>query len=141
MQTKTIQDQQSNLIQYSEIQNNRERSKTFDETVVMMNPAAKHALMKGIGKRYRQAKVRVDMYDEGVTNMSRDVYQNYRNLIYIINRILQEFTREERMILRRTFFEVSDEGWYKKYYSTNTYKSHLQKAVDDFLQNMDYLQF
>ena len=75
-------------------------------------------IMKYLGSIYRRAKKRADLRGSESTGRM-DQYD--RQLIYLIDRTLQDCSHQNSMILRRTYFENSDEGWYAEFLSASAF--------------------
>ena len=92
-------------------------------------------IMKYLGGIYRRAKKRADLCgSQGGGRM--DQYD--RQLIYLIDRTLQDCSRQNSMILRRTYFENSDEGWYAEFLSASAFYRLKKEAAVEFLNCLDY---
>lgn len=94
-------------------------------------------IMKYLGSIYRKAKKRSDLADYSGLPDSK-MYEYDRQLIYLIERTLQDCTRENGMILRRTYFENQDEDWYAGFLSQSTFYRLKKEATVEFLNCLDY---
>ena len=94
-------------------------------------------IMKYLGSIYRKAKKRSDLADYSGLPDSK-MYEYDRQLIYLIERPLQDCTRENGMILRRTYFENQDEDWYAGFLSQSTFYRLKKEATVEFLNCLDY---
>ena len=94
-------------------------------------------IMKYLGSIYRKAKKRSDLADYSGLPDSK-MYEYDRQLIYLIERTLQDCTRENGMILRRTYFENQDENWYAGFLSQSTFYRLKKEATVEFLNCLDY---
>ena len=94
-------------------------------------------IMKYLGSIYRKAKKRSDLADySGLA--AEPMYRYDRQLIYLIDRTLQDCSRENSMILRKTYFENSDDSWYAGFLSQSTYYRLKKEATVEFLNCLDY---
>ena len=89
------------------------------------------------GRENRKAKKRSDLADYSGLPDSK-MYEYDRQLIYLIERTLQDCTRENGMILRRTYFENQDEDWYAGFLSQSTFYRLKKEATVEFLNCLDY---
>ncbi|MBR3363915.1 MAG: hypothetical protein IKG53_03480 [Solobacterium sp.] len=92
-------------------------------------------IMKYLGSIYRRAKKRADLRGSESTGRM-DQYD--RQLIYLIDRTLQDCSHQNSMILRRTYFENSDEGWYAEFLSASAFYRLKKEAAVEFLNCLDY---
>lgn len=94
-------------------------------------------IMKYLGGIYRKAKKRSDLADYSGMPVSK-MYEYDRQLIYLIERTLQDCSRENGLILRKTYFENQDEDWYAGFLSQSTFYRLKKEASVEFLNCLDY---
>lgn len=94
-------------------------------------------IMKYLGSIYRKAKKRSDLADYSGMPGTR-MYEYDRQLIFLIDRTLQDCSRENSLILRRTYFENEDANWYVGFLSPSAFYRLKKEATVEFLNCLDY---
>ncbi len=95
------------------------------------------SIMKYLSSIYRRAKKRSDLADySGLP--AAPMYRYDRQLIYLIDRTLQDCSRENSLILRKTYFENQGDSWYAGFLSQSTYYRLKKEAAVEFLNCLDY---
>ena len=111
--------------------------KTQRKKIEDMSARELNSIMKYLSGIYKRAKKRSDLADYSHAGPS-EMYRYDRQLIYLIDRTLADCSRQNSMILRRTYFENDDSEWYTEFLSPSAFYRLKKEASVEFLNCLDY---
>ncbi len=104
-----------------------------------LNTREANTIITKIAMQYRMARKYMDLAAySGYIRERQAEYDESRSVIAIVDRSLQDCTRDTQLIIRKEYLEnnVQDQ-WYLEYYSKTTYYRMRKKAMKEFLENMN----
>ena len=103
-----------------------------------MTDSAKRKVAEYIGSVYRRSRKRMDvMIHSGGVEESAEQYHTDANMVYLVDRALQDCSKDTRFIIRRELLQIPEPFWYEEYYSRTTYYRLRKQAIDEFLNSLD----
>ena len=103
-----------------------------------MTESAKRKVAERIGALYRKSLKHMDIMSN--TDCIREgtaVFRSEADLVYLVDRALQDCSRDTRFIIRNDYLKVSDPYWYEEFYSRSTYYRLKKEAISEFLESLD----
>lgn len=94
----------------------------------------KEKIMDYIGSVYNRSRRRMEVYEYSESvQQNQNVYDNDRDLVYVIDSTLKNCGRDTRCIIRREFLENHEPGWYKGFYSRSAFYRLKKAAITEFI--------
>ena len=94
----------------------------------------KEKVVKYIGDIYRKSKKRIDVFEfQNAVNENRAIYESDRSLVQLVDRTLEDCSKDTRIIIRYSYLENTDPHWYLNYYARTTYYRYRKEAINEFI--------
>lgn len=92
------------------------------------------SMLRYIGEVYQRAKKRLDLADYENTVMEKTaLYESDSAFVFLIDRTLQDCSKDTRLIIRNEYLSFSHKEWYRGFYSESTFYRLKRKAVHEFI--------
>ena len=92
-------------------------------------------IMSHLGFLYRKANLRIKLAIYGNAYvMGSEAFLQDCCFVSTVDNIILSCSTESQTIIRRQFFEESEENWYEDFYSRETFRRHLFTAMVEFLR-------
>lgn len=103
-----------------------------------MTESTKRKLAEYIGNAYMRSRKRMDvMLNTGGVEENPRQYHTDADLVYLVDRALQDCSKDTRKIIRNEYLQKADAYWYEEFYSRSTYYRLKRYAVNEFLKSLD----
>ena len=88
-------------------------------------------MLRYIGDMYRRSRREIDCcrFD----SVMPAGLANDRQLVYLIDRALEDCSNDTKLIIRNDFLKKSEPQWYRNYYNATTYYRRRRRAVEEFM--------
>ncbi|MBR3357541.1 MAG: hypothetical protein IKG46_06890 [Solobacterium sp.] len=102
-----------------------------------MTDSAKRKVAEYIGSVYRRSRKRMDVMLHSGVEESTAQYHTDADMVYLVDRALEDCSKDTRFIIRRELLQKPDPYWYEEFYSRTTYYRLRKQAIDEFLDSLN----
>ena len=126
------------------VQEERKRKAFEEQTLEVASGAGDHSesnsknmetIISHLGFLYQKASMRIKMAIFGNEyGMGSEAFLQDCRFVSALDNVMLACNSESRRIIRRQFFEDSDEDWYEDFYSKEAFQKRLISAMCEFLR-------